>query len=65
MNYVDNKGQPKEYWDWRFLCQEYTLTNLHIVQNVTRDSIWEIWTAIAGKDTHVFNIAVADEREIM
>jgi len=61
VDYIDNKGQPKESWDWRFACQGYSFANLHNVQNVTRDSVWEIWTKIAGKDTHVFNIAFADE----
>jgi len=61
VNYFDKEGKSKEYWDWRFLCQGCSFAKLPNVQNVTRDSVWEIWTQIAGKDTHVFNIAFADE----
>jgi len=59
VDYVDEMGQPKNYWDWRFYCQEYTLHNLQNVHMVTRDSIWEISTVMKGINNHVFNIAFA------
>jgi len=61
VNYIDNEGKSKKYWDWRFLCQGCSFAKLDNVQNVTRDSVWEIWTEIEGKDTLVFKIAFAGE----